>query len=330
VRSVRSERDRARKHLFVARFANRPLESLRRPDVLAWLRELRTKHVDTEGQRVGWARKKAAADKANGKEPRRAKRRRGNATVKTLSSQTVKHCLKLLRGALAAAVDEELISTNPALGIKLPTENRTDDGWTVLSPDELAKVLNATPLPERYIVEVAAWAGLRLGELCALELSDVHLDAETPHIVVRYGAPGHKPCKSGKPRTIPLVQPAIDALGKWLAASESWVQWKRHLVFPSQRGYHRTKPPKGWRQWLRAAGVYRRVRWHDLRHTCASFLLSGAVGRRWTMAEIKELLGHSSITTTERYAHFAKSALFDAARESNAAMATATRNAKAP
>jgi integrase len=72
------------------------------------------------------------------------------------------------------------------------------------------------------------------------------------------------------------------------------------------------------------------VRWHDLRHTCASFLLSGAVGRRWSMAELKEMLGHASVTTTERYAHFAKSALFEAAIESNAVIAAAANNGKAP
>ncbi len=100
-------------------------------------------------------------------------------------------------------------------------------------------------------------------------------------------------------------------------------------MFPTKRGYHRTKPPKEWKKWLRAAGDHRRVRWHDLRHTCASFLLSGVVGRRWSMAELKEMLGHASVTTTERYAHFARSALFDAARESNA-MITAASNGKAP
>jgi integrase len=329
VRSVRSEKDRARKHLYVAKFANKSLGDLRRSDVLAWIRELKSTRVDSEGQRVGWARKKAAEDKASGKAPKRRKRRRGGIAVKILSLQTIRHCLKLLRGALAAGVDEELISQNPALGIKLPKENRVDEGWSVLSLDELARVLEAAPIPERYMIEVAAWTGMRLGELCALETSDVHLDAAVPHIVVRYGAAGHKPTKSGRPRTIPLVQPAIEAFRKWTTACESWVEWKRHLVFPTKRGYHRSKPPKEWRKWLRASGVFRRVRWHDLRHTCASFLLSGAVGRRWSMAELKEMLGHASVTTTERYAHFARSALFDAARESNM-MITAASNSKVP
>jgi hypothetical protein len=51
------------------------------------------------------------------------------------------------------------------------------------------------------------------------------------------------------------------------------------------------------------------VRWHDLRHSCASSLVAGWWGRRWTLEEVKEHLGHSSITITQRYAHLAESAL---------------------
>ena len=47
----------------------------------------------------------------------------------------------------------------------------------------------------------------------------------------------------------------------------------------------------------------RRVRWHDLRHTCATLLLTGAMGGRpWAYEEVKETLGHSSVKFTERYA----------------------------
>jgi integrase len=59
----------------------------------------------------------------------------------------------------------------------------------------------------------------------------------------------------------------------------------------------------------------RHVRWHDLRHTCASSLVAGWWGRRWTLQEVQAYLGHSSITMTERYAHLAESVVKDAARE---------------
>jgi len=54
------------------------------------------------------------------------------------------------------------------------------------------------------------------------------------------------------------------------------------------------------REWLRAAGIERRVRWHDLRHTCASSLVAGWWGRQWSLEEVREMLGHSSVLVTER------------------------------
>lgn len=60
--------------------------------------------------------------------------------------------------------------------------------------------------------------------------------------------------------------------------------------------------PKAWRSWLAAAGIKRRVRWHDLRHTCATALLAGWWGRKWTLDEVAKMLGHGSTQVTERYA----------------------------
>ena len=54
------------------------------------------------------------------------------------------------------------------------------------------------------------------------------------------------------------------------------------------------------------------MRFHDLRHTCASHLVRGTWGRRWSLEEVKEYLGHSSIQVTQRYAHL-QDGLADAA-----------------
>jgi hypothetical protein len=56
-------------------------------------------------------------------------------------------------------------------------------------------------------------------------------------------------------------------------------------------------------EWLRLAGVKRRLRWHDLRHTCASSLVSGFWGPKWSLDEVRDHMGHSSVTVTEIYAH---------------------------
>ena len=75
-----------------------------------------------------------------------------------------------------------------------------------------------------------------------------------------------------------------------------------------------------WADWtacLDRSGIVRNVRWHALRHTCASSLVSGWWGRQWTLSEVCELLGHGSVTTTERYAHLADTVLKQAARETS-------------
>ena len=74
------------------------------------------------------------------------------------------------------------------------------------------------------------------------------------------------------------------------------------------------------REHLATAGIVaekrhdgRLPRWHDLRHTCGSSLVAGWWGRGWRLDEVRDLLGHSSITVTERYAHTAPTALRAAA-----------------
>jgi integrase len=66
---------------------------------------------------------------------------------------------------------------------------------------------------------------------------------------------------------------------------------------------------------LQIAGIARRVRWHDLRHTCGSALAQGDWGDPWTLSEVKEQLGHSSVAVTERYAHVAAMTLERAAKK---------------
>jgi integrase len=60
-------------------------------------------------------------------------------------------------------------------------------------------------------------------------------------------------------------------------------------------------------------GIKRKVRFHDLRHSCASHLVMGTWGRRWSIEEVSKFLGHSDIQVTQRYAHLADTALHRAA-----------------
>lgn len=141
-------------------------------------------------------------------------------------------------------------------------------------------------------MSLAIWTGLRLGELRSLEWRDVLAD----ELVVRFGSPG-KPPKNGKIRRPPILPQARAVLDKLPRVGP--------LVFPgrtSSEHRYRLASRQDWTQWLVDAGLERRVRWHDLRHTCATLLLSGALGHAWSIEAVCEFLGHSDISVTQRYA----------------------------
>jgi integrase len=211
-----------------------------------------------------------------------------------LATQTRRNALNLLRAVLEQAVEDGHAEGNPARGVRVHDAGRTDETSTHLSGAEAMALVLASQ--QNLAVVLAVQTGMRQGELRALRWTDVHL-GDDPHAVVRYGAPG-RPTKGGRLRRVPLLGLAVSAL---LAAHR-----RGPLVLPTDAGGHRSLghmvPAESWRAWLALAGITRRVRWHDLRHTCATLLLSGALGDAYATDEVREHLGHRSVTTTERYA----------------------------
>lgn len=204
--------------------------------------------------------------------------------------------LNLLRVALDEAVERGLLPSNPARAVKIHRASAAtakDDLEGILSPVEQQRLMAAVPARERPLVVFALCTGLRQAEQWWLHWEDV----EGATIVVRRSKGGLPP-KSGKPREVPLLPPAIAALAELRSRKRSGV------VFRGARGSKRQegKAPLLWSRWVEAAGIKRHIRWHDLRHTCATSLLAGWWGRKWTLDEVCKLLGHSSIMVTERYA----------------------------
>jgi hypothetical protein len=130
-------------------------------------------------------------------------------------------------------------------------------------------------------------------------LRKVDVDLEARTATVRYSRRG-KPTKGGRVRTIPLFGIGLDAMRVAMERS------KADVVFPAPRTKERrgdSSHPTRWAAWLERAGVERHVRWYDLRHTCATALLAGWWGRKWSLDEVRQMLGHTTIKITERYAH---------------------------
>jgi integrase len=227
--------------------------------------------------------------------------------VKTgAAKQTIANALNLLRVCLEKACEQGKLERNPALGVKVPRIASTKEKWTWLRKVELDKLL-APDSEERDVYTVAVYTGLRAGELFGLEWRDVDLAHGVASI--RHSWQG-TPTKRGEARRVSLLEPAVEALRRQQARSG-----KRRNVFPARDGEARTEnqmPDLG--AALRAVGVTRHVRFHDLRHTCASHLIQGTwapqlVARSLRLEEVQIWLGHTSPATTARYAHLCPEAV---------------------
>ena len=147
-------------------------------------------------------------------------------------------------------------------------------------------------------VRVAAYAGLRLGELLALRVGDIDW-AGSALIVSRAVSAGvERGTKSGRVRQVPLADHAAKALARVLERDD--FTGRDELVFCNAYG----RPLDGSalrRRYKRARDSVglRPLRWHDLRHTFGSLLVAGGID----LVSVKDAMGHSQLTTTGRYLH---------------------------
>lgn len=283
-RSVHEDRRTWRLHVATAAFAEKSLPEITRLDVLDWMTAMERKSSATDpSKKLSWSRRRQA--------------------------------LILLSCALGDAIDRGVITTNVTTGVKVSKPAVSEEPWTFLSLEEI-ELVKRGPIDDvvRRVFLSAIYTGLRQGELWALTWGDVQLVSKSPVIVVSKSHDG--PTKSGKARRVHLIAPALEVLRE--VKREAKHTKDEDLVFPAKRGGQRHPHddagwgpgPEGKARLLREkCGITRRVRFHDLRHTFASHLAMGSWAERWSLHEIAQALGHSSVTVTERYAHLADESL---------------------
>jgi len=137
------------------------------------------------------------------------------------------------------------------------------------------------------------YAGLRIGEVCALNLGDIQLSERKGAATVRRG-------KGRKQRDAPLNKDVRLALTEWLAQRQAWLQElgvQSQALFVGQMGGR--LGARAVQHRLKAYGKQAQVEVtpHILRHTCAKRLLEAGVSE----FEVAAILGHKSLETTRRY-----------------------------
>ena len=216
----------------------------------------------------------------------------------TASNRTVAKYLVVLHGIFRRAMKVWRLPRNPAAEVERP-RFRVSDDIDAFSPEEVhALVRAAGSEQDACLYLTAAFTGLRLGELLALQWRDVDFAGETIRVRRSYNAHGGVGTpKSGKVRSVPMVPEVAHALAR--LAERDWFTGDEDLVFASEIGKYLDASALRvrYKAALARAGL-RQLRFHDLRHTFGTLAV-----KRAEIPAVQAWMGHSHIGTTMRYIH---------------------------
>lgn len=214
---------------------------------------------------------------------------------KGLSHRSLARHLSALRGLFAFGVQEALLENDPCRFLENPQLPRLIP--EVLSIEEIEQILQQPNLShkrgyrDRVIIELLYASGMRVSELCALEV--LSYDAQAELIKVRG--------KGDKERFIPIHKEAARMLNCYLQTWRPQFNPKDNKIFlnPSGVGITRQMVWKLIKKYTLAAGISKSIFPHSFRHAFATHLLEGGADLRI----VQILLGHAAINATEIYTH---------------------------
>ena len=219
---------------------------------------------------------------------------------------TVNRILANLKTVLSKAVEWEIggLSKNVAKQVKALRDPPHLDRF--LSQEEAERLLQAVRKSHSpmllYIISFLLFTGARRREALDARWQYIDLDNGTWTIPIT---------KSGKPRHVPLSNQAVSVLIEAKTAASRLMRTPSQWVFPNPKtSKNYTTIFQPWDICRRSVGLAD-VRIHDLRHSFASAL----VNRGMTLYDVKEILGHSNIATTQRYAHLSPERLREAVKQ---------------
>ncbi len=218
---------------------------------------------------------------------------------KGLSFSSIGRNLAAIRSFFRFLVRQEILGSNPAEGIRYPGKAKGLPGY--LSVDDAFSMIDSVKatdffsLRDRAILELLYSSGVRVNELAGLNMDNLHLRPE----MIRVRGKGRKE------RVVPFGQRAKDAIEKYLGPREQLLN-KRGRIRENALFINRLGTRLSCRSIERmidqrriAAGINSPVTPHTFRHSMATHMLESGADLR----SIQELLGHASISTTQKYTH---------------------------
>ena len=213
-----------------------------------------------------------------------------------MTGRSISRKLSALRGLFKAAINQRIITVNPAADIRAPKTGKPLPH--VLSPDAMQQLLDVPlnkddidAIRDQAIFELMYSSGLRLSEVLALRFHD--LQGAIDEIRVQG--------KGSKERIVPVGGKARQALTKWVDKRALWDHGLTDQAFLTKKGKALSSRTVQRRLEMRArhAGLDQHVHPHALRHSAATHLLESSGDLR----AIQEFLGHESLSTTQIYTH---------------------------
>jgi site-specific recombinase XerD len=189
-------------------------------------------------------------------------------------------------------VKTERLAQSPARDVTPPKAHQSVPGF--LKPEEIARMRRVIPktargLRDRAVFELGLQS-LRISGALGIDLDDVELDRRRVRVKLKGGNQAYQP----------ISKTAASAVQAWLAHRPACASPALFIPLPPRRGACRldyTSVEKAFRRYLRAAGITRRVRFHDLRHTAGLRLANRGV----PLQIIQDLMHHKDPRTTRIY-----------------------------
>ena len=229
-------------------------------------------------------------------EPQHVRRTVSQLHARGMSGRTIAYVISGWRGFFAWLVKHRGFSHNPCIGLRAPKSPKALP--KALSPDLMARLLEgeaSAPAQwrDKAMFELFYSSGLRLAELVSLDLSDADGVLRQGEVTVTG--------KGAKTRTVPVGSKARAAVQTWLAKRAALARPDEQALFVGARGNRiaATSVRYALSQWALRLGLPQHVHPHMLRHSFATHVLQSSGDLR----AVQEMLGHSSISTTQVYTH---------------------------